>query len=34
MKKNCRFFATAGECEAARFRACKLCKPEQLKEDA
>ena len=34
MRKNCRFFATAEECEAAGFRACKLCHPEQLKADA
>ncbi len=29
LKKNVRFFATAAEAEAAGFRACKRCKPDQ-----
>ena len=34
MQKNCRYFATAAEAEAAGFRACKLCHPEKLKAGA
>ena len=31
MRKDCRFFASAEEAEAAGFRACKLCRPDRLK---
>ena len=34
MRKNCRFFATAADAEAAGFRACRLCKPGALKAGA
>ena len=30
MRKNCKFFATAKDAEAAGFRACKLCKPQEV----
>ncbi len=34
LQKNCRYFATAEEAEAAGFRPCKLCKPQTLKAEA
>jgi AraC family transcriptional regulator of adaptative response/methylated-DNA-[protein]-cysteine methyltransferase len=32
--KNVRFHATAAACEAAGFRPCKRCKPDQLSQEA
>lgn len=31
LQKNCRYFATAEDAEAAGFRACKLCHPDHMK---
>ena len=32
--KNVRFYETTAACEAAGFRACKRCKPDQLSQEA
>ena len=32
LEKNCRFFETVADCEAAGFRACKRCRPAGQKQ--